>query len=228
MNQDSGKTFLDMKKEIAESALKWGRKSEDISLIVVSKQHPWKEVKSVYEKGCRDFGESRIQEASLKISLAPKDIHWHLIGHLQKNKVKQAIGRFCLIHSIDTFELAKHVSDASQMKALKTAVLLQVNTSGEKTKQGMTHDECLRDFETLYQLPGIGIEGLMTMAPFTSDEKTIRECFSRCRELRDLLESKYSVNLPHLSMGMTNDYHIAIQEGATLIRLGTAIFGVAK
>jgi len=209
--------------EISETALACGRNPKEITLVAVSKGYPWDLVQPAYDAGCRVFGESRMQEALAKITAAPTDIHWHFIGTLQKNKVAKAIGAFSLIHSVDTPELALKISQCSQERGVVTPILLQVNTSGEASKHGLSEELWKPHLESLFQLPAIRIEGLMTMAPFVEEEKVIRRCFSRLREMRDRYELNH-LTLRHLSMGMSHDYRIAVQEGATLLRIGTAIF----
>lgn len=226
MTLSAAENYLSLKESIAEIAEKCGRKGKDITLVAVSKQHNVEEIKAVYDAGCPDFGENKIQEVLPKIDQLPKDIHWHLIGHLQNNKVKKAIGQFSLIHSVDSQDLAFALSNASVAKAVKTSILLQVNISKELSKQGMAEDECLRQFEEIYQMPGLVVSGLMTMAPLTDNEMAIRQCFAKCRELREELLNRYQgASLPYLSMGMSNDYQYAIEEGATHLRVGSLIFG---
>ncbi len=217
--------YTQLLNEIAEIALKSGRNPNEIKLIAVSKTLPWKCVEPVYKDGCRDFGENRLQEALEKRIEAPKDVLWHFIGSLQKNKVRMAVGQFVMIHSVDTLELAKKISECSLDANLKTKILLQVNTSGEKTKQGLSVEEWKHALESLLMLQGIQIEGLMTMAPYIVEEDVIRRCFSRLRIFRDALKELTGLLLPELSMGMSNDYAYAIAEGATLLRIGTKIFG---
>lgn len=190
----------------------------EVKVIAVSKQRSLAEIEAVYTLGCRDFGENRIPEAMEKISALPSDIHWHFIGPLQKNKVNKAIGKFTLIHSIDTPELAEKIARSSEAANLTTAILLQVNTSGEASKQGLSPDSWRPHLEHLFTLKNIQIKGLMTMAPLTEDTTVIRNTFRRLREFRDELK------LPILSMGMSHDYEIALEEGANLLRIGTAIF----
>lgn len=180
-----------------------------VKLVVVSKNRTWEEMEGAYEAGARDFGESKIQEFLQKKSTCPPDICWHFIGTLQLNKVAKAIDQFTLIHSIDNLEVAE--------KLARGSVLLQVNTSQEASKHGFTEEELVHQFETLSKLP-LSIQGLMTMAPYTQDQIRIRECFKKLRGLRDQL------GLKELSMGMSNDWEIALQEGATIVRIGTAIF----
>lgn len=204
--------------DIYETAQACGRDPQEITLVAVSKGYSWANAENAYTSGCRDFGENRLQEALPKIAAAPTDIRWHLIGTLQKNKVAKAIKNFSLIHSVDTFPLAMKISECSRERGVVTPILLQVNTSGEATKHGLSEEQWQPHVEALVHLPAIRIEGLMTIAPFVEDEKSIRSCFARLRQMRD----RYGFR--HLSMGMSHDYRIAIQEGATLLRIGTAIF----
>lgn len=210
--------YLSIQQEIEKIAQKCGRDPATIRLIAVSKGHPWEEVQPVYAAGCRHFGESRWQEAEEKMGNAPSDIHWHFIGTLQKNKVRKVIGKFVLIHSVDSFELAKKISECSLEKGIQSSILLEINVSKEITKHGLTPEQLLLQFDQFQNLPSINIEGLMTMAPLTEDAQIIRRCFSDLRNLRDQL------GLLHLSMGMSHDYPIAIEEGSTLLRIGTAIW----
>lgn len=194
--------------EILEKTSKAGAK-----LVVVTKNQPLSKILEVYQEGCRDFGENRIQEALGKMEVAPQDINWHFIGTLQKNKVNKAIGKFSLIHSVDSFELAEKLS-----KKTEESILLQVNTSGESSKHGPSIEEWRPYLESLFCLPHIKILGLMTMAPLTEDTKIIRQTFRKLRQFGEELK------LPQLSMGMSHDYEIALDEGATIVRVGSAIF----
>lgn len=219
--------YLKLLHTIHDTAIKYGRNPSDISLIAVTKGHPLEHVMPAYHAGCRDFGENRVQEALSKIPNAPKDLRWHLIGTLQKNKVCKVIGKFVLIHSVDTLELAQKISKCSQEQQIITPILLQTNTTGETTKHGLTPEQWKHVFENMLALPNINIQGLMTMASFVDDEKVTRKCFSRLRMLQDELQGLAGerAHLKDLSMGMTHDYPQAIAEGATLLRIGTAIFG---
>lgn len=190
----------------------------EVTVVAVSKQRSLEDILQVYRAGCRDFGENRVPEALEKIEKAPQDIRWHFIGMLQRKKVPKVIGKFALIHSVDSPELAKKISLCSADRGAETSLLLQVNTSGEKTKHGFSPQELQKMFPQLLELPNIAIKGLMTMAPLTDDKEQIQSCFSQLRLLRDEFQ------LHHLSMGMSHDYPIAITEGATLVRIGTAIF----
>jgi pyridoxal phosphate enzyme (YggS family) len=191
---------------------------KEILLVAVSKEQSPEKIMPLYDKGIRDFGENRVQEALSKIEALPKDIHWHFIGKLQKNKVSKIVGRFHLIHSVDSIELASKISHESVRRGLVTSLLIEVNTSGEETKSGFTGEAFRSAFSDLQKMPGIEIKGLMTMAPLTVEEAVIRETF---RNLR-LLNEEY--HLKELSMGMSHDFEIAIEEGATILRIGRALF----
>ena len=202
---------------ILEKIEKAGYKNS-VEVIAVSKQRTIAEIEAVYAEGCRNFGENRIPEVLEKIPSLPKDIQWHFIGALQKNKVNKAIGRFALIHSVDTPELAKKIAQSSEVANVTTRILLQVNTSGEASKQGLNPESWRPHLETLFNLKHVEIQGLMTMAPLTDDIALIRKTFRSLREFGNELK------LPLLSMGMSHDYEIALEEGANLLRIGTAIF----
>lgn len=227
MAPPSALNYYHIKQNIAKIAASCKRDPDRIKIVAVSKYHPWPDMEPVYDSGCRDFGESRVHEAILKMDNAPKDIRWHLIGHLQKNKVHKAVGRFVLIHSVDSFELANKINECGEEDEDITSILLQINISGESTKQGMTPDACRRTLDAFLDLEFVKLEGLMTMAPLDADESTIRSCFSGLRDLRDQLvrDSGDDELFQELSMGMSQDYPIAIREGATILRIGSAIFG---
>lgn len=218
--------YCSVLERVALLAAASGRNLADITVIAVSKTQPVEKILQAYHAGCRDFGESRVQESLEKLPMLPKDARVHLIGTLQKNKVRQAIGRYSLIHSVDSLALAEKLSAESLNANLVTPVLIQVNTSGEETKHGFSPQVWRPLLEHLFALQGISLCGLMTMAPFTPDEKLIRSCFSSLRKIRDDWRciAGNPASLQHLSMGMSSDFPIAIQEGATLLRIGTAIF----
>lgn len=211
--------FKRLNEQIAEICLRSCRNPSDITLIAITKYASLEATHEAYSFGLRAFGENRVPAALQKMAKLPLDIDWHFIGHLQSNKVAKAIGRFSLIHSVDSYELAQKISVASIQNNSTTPVLLQVNTSGEHSKQGFASITFREHFLGLSQLSGISIQGLMAMAPLTDDTNLIRACFSRLRNLRDELK------LRHLSMGMSNDFSIAIEEGATLLRIGSSLFG---
>lgn len=214
--------------QINEKAIQCGRSADEVVLVAVAKNCPVELVREVYDEGCRDFGESRVQEASDIIPLFPKDCRWHFIGSLQTNKVVKVVDRFCLIHSVDTLHLAKKISVVAQEKDVVQGILLQVNTSHELSKHGLSAEEWESVLDEMNGLPNLLIEGLMTMAPYTKDVEVIRRCFRDLRVLRDKWKGSGRMRDPegfrHLSMGMSNDFLIAVEEGATLVRVGSAIF----
>ncbi|ADI38566.1 YggS family pyridoxal phosphate-dependent enzyme [Waddlia chondrophila] len=212
--------------DIGNTVRKAGRDPSEVSLIAVTKGFSLEHVLPAYKAGARGFGENRVQEALPKIEKAPKDIEWHLIGTLQKNKVRKVIGKFSLIHSVDSLELAQKISETSLVCNTVTPVLLQANTSGEQSKHGLQSEEWIANWDSLLELEGIDLQGLMTIAPFVDDEKVIRRCFRALRQLRDRLQAMAGnkCTLKHLSMGMSHDYRLAINEGATQLRIGSAIF----
>lgn len=200
------------------------RRREEVTLVAVTKNHSPEEILSLYQEGVRDFGENRLQEFLPKKSVLPQDIRWHFIGTLQKNKVGKVVGEVVLIHSVDSLELAKQISDVSVKRGVSSSILLQVNIAKEKAKHGLEEKEWEAAFPLLKALPAIAVKGLMAMAPLTEDAEVIRETFKSLRLFRDHLEKKFQIALPELSMGMSQDFEIAIEEGATLLRIGTLLF----
>lgn len=195
-----------------------GRNPKEICVIAVSKNQSVEAIGDAYAVGCRNVGENRVQEALVKMAECAPDLRWHLIGSLQTNKVRKVIGRFACIHSVDDVALAQRISRCSAEVGVVTPILLQVNISGEATKQGLSMRAWREQMDEVLRLPALRVEGLMTMAPYRAEERVTRSCFSQLRAFRDEL------GLVHLSMGMSEDYPIAIQEGATLLRIGSAIF----
>ena len=217
-----------VKNEIAQAAQVSGRKVTDIELIAVTKTHPTEIVREAVDAGQLVFGESKVQEARAKIPLLPSNIRWHLIGHLQKNKIRHALPLFEMIHSVESLELAQAIDRIAQEDGLHPRILLEVNVAGEGSKFGFKATTLRAELESLLLLPRLSIEGLMCIPPLAEEAETSRNYFVELRELRDALEQEFQVKLPHLSMGMTNDYSVAVEEGATLVRVGTAIFGERK
>ena len=197
-------------------------------IIAVSKYVGIEEIIQAYEVGIRNFGENKIQDAERKRSDLPenidKDIIWHFVGHLQTNKVKKAVGNFEYIHSVDSLKLAELISEEAETKGVIQKVLIQVNFSKELTKSGFDEKEVEDAFNIIIKLNFINVQGLMTMALFTENQDVLHSTFRELRKLRDYLQEKYNYSLPELSMGMSNDYKIAAQEGATMIRIGQALF----
>lgn len=210
---------------IADAAGRAGRRPEDITLIAVSKTHPPESVREALDAGQVLFGESRVQEARAKAALLPDRIRWHHIGHLQKNKVRAALPLFDLLHGIDSLELARELQRIATADGLRPAVLLEVNVAGESTKFGFDPDSLPGQMEELLTLDRLDLQGLMGMAPFDPDPERARPSFRHLRELRDTLTRDFGAGLPTLSMGMSGDYAVAIEEGATMVRVGSAIFG---
>ncbi|MFM8684272.1 MAG: YggS family pyridoxal phosphate-dependent enzyme [Chthoniobacterales bacterium] len=214
-----------IREQIAAAAEKSGRHPSDIRLVAVSKTHPGEAVAAAVAAGQRVFGESRVQEAREKIPACPPGLDWHFIGHLQKNKVRQALPLFSFFHSIDSPALAQEIDRIAGETGKPVEGLLEVNISGEETKHGFTPDELRKEFAALAKLPHLRIRGLMTMAPYSDNPEDARPVFRALRELRDELQSSHNHSLPELSMGMSGDFEPAIEEGATLVRVGSSIFG---
>jgi len=217
-----------VKSRIAESASKAGSPTETIRLVAVSKTVTVEKIIEAREAGADLFGENRVQEALEKIErLGQGGPDWHFIGHLQKNKVNQILGRFDLIHSVDSAALALVINEKSLARNLITSILIQVNVSGETSKFGMAPNELESALRTLSKLPAVRVEGLMTIPPYAPDPEKSRNVFARLRELRDQIArlGMEGICMKELSMGMSNDFAVAIEEGATLVRIGSAIFG---
>ncbi|MEO7167351.1 MAG: YggS family pyridoxal phosphate-dependent enzyme [Chthoniobacterales bacterium] len=211
--------------EVSEAARQSGRTPDKIELVAVSKTHAAKKVQAAAEAGQTLFGESRVQEARIKIPLLPARLRWHFIGHLQKNKIRHALPLFEVFHGIDSLALAQDMQRIADEDGMQPRVLLEVNLAGEASKHGFTPEAVRRDLEAVLSLGRLTVEGLMTIPPFAPEAEASRRYFAALRGLRDQLEADFGVRLPQLSMGMSGDYTVAIEEGATLVRVGTAIFG---
>lgn len=204
---------------------KHSRKSGEVRLVAVSKTHPAEAIREVFEAGQRAFGESRVQEALPKLEALPREIEWHFIGHLQTNKIRKVVDRFSLFHGVDNQNLALQMNRIAGELGATANVLLEVNVSGEESKFGFDPQTLSAALEDLLPLPFLRIQGLMTMAPYSDDPETSRPFFSKLRELRDRLAVETGNPLPELSMGMSGDFEQGIAEGATIVRVGSAIFG---
>ncbi|MCI8301085.1 MAG: YggS family pyridoxal phosphate-dependent enzyme [Lachnospiraceae bacterium] len=204
-----------------------GRKPEEVTLISVSKTKPVAMLREAYEAGSRDFGENKVQEIMDKYPNLPADIRWHMIGHLQRNKVKYIIDKVSLIHSVDSLRLAEEISTQANRKQVCANILVEVNIAQEESKFGTSRNEALQLVEDISRLPNISVKGLMTIAPFVTNPEDNRRYFRQIRELSvDIMEKNIdNVTMSILSMGMTGDYMVAIEEGATMVRVGTGIFG---
>src|SRR5213596_2981964 len=214
-----------VREQIAQAAARAGRVAEEIELVAITKTHPAEKVQEAIEAGQALFGESRVQEARAKIPELPSNVHWHFVGHLQKNKIRHALPLFELIHSVDSLGLAQDMNRIAEEEAMHPRVLLEVNVAGEGSKFGFQPDKLCEQMEELLSLPRLSILGLMTIPPLAEEAEASRKYFIQLRELRDRLQTEFRVDLSQLSMGMTQDFPVAIEEGATLVRVGTAIFG---
>ena len=204
-----------------------GRASDEVTLIAVSKTKPVSLLTEAYEEGCRHFGENKVQELVDKYEVMPKDIKWHMIGHLQRNKVKYIVDKVFLIHSVDSLKLAEEISKEAVKKNVTVSVLIEVNVAEEESKFGVKMQEAEALIRSIAPLPGIRIEGLMTIAPYVEVSEENRQYFALLKQLSVDISSKNidNVNMNVLSMGMTGDYMVAIEEGASYVRVGTGIFG---
>ena len=214
-------------RHICEACSAAGRKAEEVKLIAVSKTKPAELVREAYEAGQRLFGENRPQELRDKQPLLPDDTVWHMIGHLQRNKVKYVVGHAAMIHSVDSIRLAEAISEEAVRKSLTVPVLVEVNMALEASKFGLRPEDTEEFIEAISRLPGIRVRGLMTIAPYTDDPETNRPYFRELRNLSIDINSKNidNVDMCELSMGMSGDYMTAVEEGATFVRVGTGIFG---
>ena len=214
-------------KKVEEACARSGRDPKDVTLIAVSKTKPIEMIEEAMEAGARVFGENKVQELCDKYEQLPKDLHWHLIGHLQRNKVKYIVDKAELIHSVDSLKLAEEISKEALKKNVEVNILIEVNVAEEESKFGVSVEETPDLVEQIAKLPGIHIQGLMTIAPYTEDPEENRPVFRTLKKLAVDIKKKNidNVCMDVLSMGMTGDYQVAVEEGATLVRVGTGIFG---
>lgn len=219
--------IIEVKKEINNACLNSSRNSEDAKLIAVSKTKPIEMLRDAYAAGMRDFGENKVQELVDKYPQLPDDIRWHLIGHLQTNKVKYIVDKVYLIHSVDSIKLAKEISKEAVKKNVTSNILIEVNIAEEDSKFGVKSDETENLIREISNLPNIVVRGLMTVAPFVENPEENRPVFTKLRHLFIDIKSKNidNVFMEIMSMGMSGDYVVAVEEGATYVRVGTKIFG---
>src|SRR5258708_16065722 len=210
---------------VSDGTRQAGRLPDSVRLIAVSKTHPVEVIQEAVDAGQLIFGENRVQEAQPKITALPAKLHWHLIGHLQSNKVRLALPLFELIHGVDSLDLLAHIDRVAADLGLFPRVLLQVNVAGEASKFGFAPGKLLELVEQIVEFDRVQIEGLMTIPPLAPAAEHSRRYFVTLRELRDKLATQFRFPLPELSMGMSNDFRVAVEEGATMVRVGTAIFG---
>ncbi|MCR5655019.1 MAG: YggS family pyridoxal phosphate-dependent enzyme [Lachnospiraceae bacterium] len=214
-------------RNITKACANKGRNTDDVTLIAVSKTKPVSDLQEIYDAGCRDFGENKVQELCDKYEVLPKDIRWHMIGHLQRNKVKYIVDKVCLIHSVDSVRLAQEISKEAVKKQVDVDILLEVNVAEEESKFGLTVSAVENTVREIAKMPGVHIKGLMTIAPYVDDPEENRQYFAQLHQLSVDISSKNidNVSMNVLSMGMSGDYMVATEEGATLVRVGTGIFG---
>jgi pyridoxal phosphate enzyme (YggS family) len=213
--------------KVAEACQRVGRKKEEVTIIAVSKTKPLSDVVELSKYGVMDFGENKVQELCSKYEEIEHPVRWHLIGHLQTNKVKYIVDKVELIHSVDSLKLAVQISKEAVKKDVTVNVLIQVNVAEEETKFGLETQDVMELVQEAAKLPNIRIQGLMTIAPFVADPEENREYFRQLKQLFVDIDKKNidNVTMKILSMGMTNDYEVAVEEGATMVRVGTGIFG---
>ena len=216
-----------VKENIREACDASGRSPEEVTLIAVSKTKPVEMLKEAYDAGARVFGENKVQEIMDKYDLMPSDVQWHMIGHLQRNKVKYIIDKVAMIHSVDSVRLAETIEKEAAKKDLCMPVLVEVNVAQEESKFGLSVEEVVPFLEEICSYRHIKVMGLMTIAPFVADPEENRAVFQKLKKLSVDIEAKNINNIVMsvLSIGMTNDYQVAVEEGATMVRVGTGIFG---
>lgn len=204
-----------------------GRNENEVTLIAVSKTKPASMLKEAYDSGCRHFGENKVQELIDKYEVLPKDIKWHMIGHLQTNKVKYIVDKVYLIHSVDSLRLAEQINREALKRKISVSILIEVNIADEETKYGVKIEEAEAIITEISKLPAISIKGLMTVAPYVENSEENRQHFVKLRQLSvDIMNKNIdNVSMDILSMGMTGDYQVAVEEGASYVRVGTGIFG---
>lgn len=219
--------YKEVEKRVEEACKRAGRKREEVTLIAVSKTKPVSMIEELLPLNVRDFGENKVQELTAKAEILPSALHWHMIGHLQRNKVKYIVDKACIIHSVDSLCLAEEISKAAQKKQVTAKILIEVNVAEEESKFGVRTSELLPLIEAISLLPNIAIKGLMTIAPYVENPEENRWIFQKLKNLSIDIKGKNfdNVTMDVLSMGMTGDYEVAIEEGATHVRVGTGIFG---
>lgn len=217
----------EVQENIRKACERSGRNPEDVTLIAVSKTKPVSDIEQIYAAGIREFGENKVQEMNDKQRVLPGDINWHMIGHLQRNKVKYIVDNVAMIHSVDSVRLAEEISKEAVKKNVAVDILVEVNVAKEESKFGLYTEDVRQFVEQISKLPGINIKGLMTSAPFVDNPEDNRQYFKKLKDLSVDINAKNidNVHMDFLSMGMTNDYVVAVEEGATHVRVGTAIFG---
>ena len=224
---DIKENLANVRKNIEDACKKVGRDVSEVTLITVSKTKPLSDLRIAYEEGSRDFGENKVQELVSKIDEMPSDVKWHLIGHLQRNKVKYIAGKVAMIHSVDSYRLAEEINVQAKKNSCVIPILSEIDIAGEDTKFGIKPEEAEELIREISELENVKVSGLMTIAPNVANPEENRAYFKAMKDLFVDISSKNidNVEMKVLSMGMTNDYTVAVEEGATMIRVGTGIFG---
>jgi PLP dependent protein len=222
---DLAENISSVQKRIAAACERARRDPASVALLAVSKNHPPETVTEAAKLGLTLFGENKIQEAKAKIPQCPGRLRWHMIGHLQTNKCRDAVDLFEMIHSVDSLHLAQEINKRAEQASKSMPILLEVNAGGEASKFGYGADQLLADLPRIGELPRLEIHGLMTVPPWAPNPEKVRPMFRRLRELKIKCEDIVGAPLPHLSMGMSGDFEVAIEEGSTIVRIGTALFG---
>ncbi len=222
---ETAEQLAEVRSSIAAATVRASRPLDSVVLIAVSKTFPVEVISEVVQAGQRVFGESKQQEAEVKIEALPSSLEWHFIGRIQRNKVRKLLGQFEVLHAVDSLRLAQHIETVAADLGCYPKVFLQINTAAEASKAGFSEDELRAAMPDLLEMKRLEILGLMSIPPAAEDVEKTRPWFAQLRELRDLLEQEYQVRLPFLSMGMSHDFEVAIEEGATHVRVGSAIFG---
>jgi PLP dependent protein len=214
-----------VQQRIEAACARSSREPGSVTLVAVTKGQPPKVVSDAAALGLSLFGENKVQEAKAKISMCPGRLHWHMVGHLQSNKCRDAVWLFEMVQSVDSVSLAEELNQRAHQAAKTLPILLEVNAVGEASKFGYRPEQLLLDLARINALPRLEIHGLMTVPPWTPEPEKVRPVFRQMRELKTRCEQILGAPLPHLSMGMSGDFEVAIEEGATLVRIGTALFG---
>lgn len=219
--------LAEVQSRVEQACKRAGRDVAEVTLIAVSKTKPITDLQEIYNAGVRDFGENKVQEMCDKMEIMPKDINWHMIGHLQRNKVKYIVGNVALIHSVDSYRLAEEINIQAKKKGIVVPILVEVNIADETTKFGVSKEDAMELVRQIASLDALSIKGLMTIAPYVVDPEENRAYFRKIKELSVDIDNQNidNVSMDILSMGMTGDFEVAIEEGATMVRVGTGIFG---
>ena len=219
--------LAEVQSRMEQACKRAGRDVAEVTLIAVSKTKPVTDLQEIYNAGVRDFGENKVQEMCDKMEKMPKDINWHMIGHLQRNKVKYIVGNVALIHSVDSYRLAEEINIQAKKKGIVVPILVEVNIADETTKFGVSKEDAMELVRQIASLDALSIKGLMTIAPYVVDPEENRAYFRKIKELSVDIDNQNidNVSMDILSMGMTGDFEVAIEEGATMVRVGTGIFG---